>query len=328
MHGLLVVATLVAGCGDNLKPRIELVEYDDARRSAECERLVRCGLFDDQPTCEGYARPASRASLEGALATGVVDYDGAAAFECVELLATISCDATTREARIEPDACLNVFTGTIADGDTCALDEECVSAECETPVCPKNSCCPGTCTPTRTLADLGEGCGDSVTCGADAFCATNGTCTALRAVGQPCDEEDDCEFGLGCIGATELQSGACRALAVVGGQCPYQRCSEIGAACSASFTCVPAGLTGSTCSRSEDCSRFSVCDTTASTCRNTPTLGMSCTTRCAGTSWCDGTKCAVPLGLNEPCGANDQCATTFCAEGPVSDYCAPTAVCF
>ena len=195
-------------------------------------------------------------------------------------------------------------------------------------MCPKNSCCPGTCTSTPTITQLGATCGGSVTCGEDAFCAPDSTCTPLHGVGQSCDQQDDCNFGLACIGATDLQSGACRELAALGGQCPYQQCAEIGVVCSPSFTCVPAGLSGSACTRAEDCSRYSLCDTTRSVCMNTPTLGMPCTIRCAGTSWCDGTMCAVPLDLNEPCGANDQCATTFCDEGPVSDYCATTAVCF
>jgi len=325
---LLAAVVLLAACGDNLKPNLDLAEYLDARHSAECERLVRCGLFDAQATCEGYSRPESRAQLEGALGSGAVRYDGSAAFVCVEVLATISCDATTREARVAPVACQAVLRGTIADGEICAFDDECMSAACDAPVCPKYACCPGTCEPTRTVTELGGACGGSVTCSDDAFCSGDGTCTSLNGAAQPCNHEAECEYGLACVGATEFQSGSCRALPLLGGQCLYRRCAQIGATCSTSFVCVPSGLPGSACSRAEDCSPYSICDITSSSCENTPTLGMPCATRCAGNAWCDGTACSAPMDLNEPCGADDQCATTFCTEGPVSDYCAPVAVCF
>lgn len=326
MRRAVAAVAIVIGCGDNIQPSVELAELRAERTSAECERYVRCGLVADHATCVAYFRQRPIDSLLAAIAAGIVSYDGVAARRCFDALAKLSCDATTREVRIEPPECGAIFVGTRTANEECALDEECVSGECTTPTCLPDMCCPGVCAGALTEVALGDACGSDTVCSADAFCGDDGVCRSLAGVGQPCRNEAHCEFGLGCIGATELQAGACRALPHIGESCPYQRCAEIGLRCNGAFVCEAFGLPGNTCTDDSNCSSFSPCE--SSTCVATPGLGMPCTRTCGGESWCNGTECVELLQPNEPCGANNECASLYCSEGPIFDFCAERAVCY
>jgi len=331
MRAALAIALVgVAACGDNLEG-LTLDQLESARRAAECERYVRCGLFDDEQTCSTTFRKDFDPALPAAVEAGKIRFDPLAAAQCHRELAARSCDETAADNRALPASCDRVLVGTITAGATCLDDRTCATGDCEAPRCERDACCPGGCAAFAAPAAIGEACTARVGCVDGAACATDGTCRALAAMGGECRADVECAIGLACIGATELQAGACRALPKIGEACPYQRCAEIGARC-ASGTCVAIGLTGDACADDSACSEFYTCDPATSRCAPLPGDGAPCTGRCAGEAWCDLTgttgTCRAPQPNAAPCSASDQCATQYCEEGPIFDQCAQPALCF
>jgi hypothetical protein len=328
MRATVFAIAVLAACGDNITG-IPFDAYEDLAASARCDRLVRCGLFADRPTCDGYFRKRPDLGLAASINVGKVLFNGVAAEACQAALAAQSCDDSSREVRVPPPACARVFTGTLATGTECQRDQECRSGACDqNAACPANMCCPGTCV-ASARSDIDGPCATSANCVDDTFCGDDQLCHALSDVGEPCRRDADCNYGLGCINATEQMPGACRETPVIGGNCLYQRCGEIGATCK-SFSCVALGLPGAACVSNADCSPFTVCDPDAKVCANLPTLGTPCTGRCAGESYCEATllECVAPLSDGSPCGGGNECASLFCEEGPVFDACRTPALCF
>ncbi len=327
MRHLLLATLALAACGDNL-PGISLAELEASRHAAECERYVRCGLVTDEQTCTTFFRRELDPALVAMVDAGKLRYDPIAAAACNKQLAALSCDATTAEARAVPAVCKTVLIGTINAGATCLDDRECATGRCDAPRCAPDACCPGGCSSYAAPAKLDELCDLEVGCVDGAFCGADKLCHALGAIGGACDADLHCAPGLACIGATDLQAGACRPLPKIGESCPYQRCAEIGARC-AGQSCVKVGITGDACTTDTDCSEFHLCDPASRRCTDTPTLGETCTGRCAGEAWCEAAgMCRAPQPNAAPCTADDQCATQYCAEGPVFDACAQPAICF
>jgi len=320
---------LATACGDNLTGT-PIEEFQAEADAARCAYLVRCGLFASADTCGAFFRDRPDVDRDAALAAGKVYYNGVAAQRCHAALAELSCDAASREGRVLPAACDEIFNGLVDDGDACAFDTECRSERCDTTGCEPFTCCSGTCLATRERAAIGKGCEVSADCVVDAYCAPEGVCQRLVGEGGSCDVDGDCDYGLACIGASELMPGNCRAMPLVGESCPYLRCAEIGATCNASHVCVPLGLPGAACASAADCSPFARCDVASGTCADVPTLGQACEGTCAGEAFCEaGSKtCVAPLANTTPCTSDNQCASLFCGEGPVFDACADQQACF
>jgi hypothetical protein len=320
---LAALALALIACGDDL-PGLRFEDFADAQRAAECTRDVACGLFADEATCLAYFRARPDRDLAAAVANGKVRYDAQRAEQCVDALATRGCDLTRRADRVVP-ACAQVLTGTLADGASCAFDDECGSGECDAPVCSPATCCLGTC--AAPLAD--HACRRDDQCGVDEFCGDDHGCHARALAGATCEADAACADGLGCIGATELMPGNCRELPHVGEPCPYLRCADLGAVCS-SGTCVAVGLPGAACATHTDCSPFALCDAGSLRCIDVPTVGMPCEGTCAGEAWCDLDSthtCVAPRPDGEFCTASDQCASLFCQENVVFDQCTTEPVC-
>lgn len=324
-----VVLVVVFGCGDNLTGT-PLEDFDAERARARCDQLVRCGLFTDDATCATFFRKRPDADLVAALAAGVVRYEGVNAKQCNDELAAMSCDTSARDARIRTEACERMFVGTIAAGAQCAFDDECASGSCNIPVCPE-ACCRGTCRVAHETRAIGAACEIDGDCADDAFCGEDLVCHALVSVGGLCEDDTECEYRLGCIGASELMAGNCRELPLVGEPCPYLRCAELGAVCTAARMCVALGLPGAPCASAADCSPFARCDLAGGVCVDVPTLAMPCTSSCGGEAWCDfavsGT-CEPPKQNGAPCGSDDQCASLDCQQGPAFDSCGDRPLCF
>ena len=316
---------LLASCGDNTVTKLPLEDFLSGRQAAECTRLARCGLFSSASVCNAYFRTPFRANVVSAVEKHKLGYDGAAAIECLEALAAAGCDKTQRDARDIP-ACEKVFTGRVSDGAACAFDQECKSQLCNEPLCLRDRCCFGTCTPTVESA-VGGPCEIDAQCVEGAYCGKQKICNALARENMTCDDLDGCDFGLACVGVTDLDNGTCRRLPLIGEECPYRLCAEMGAACSPTFTCVAIGLPGAPCMLDRDCSSFAECDETTGKCIETPHVGESCVVFCAGESWCSGLSCVEPLRNGEMCTADDQCTSLYCAEGIVFDECTEPAVC-
>jgi hypothetical protein len=328
---LLLVGSLLPACGDDLDA-LTITDLEAARRQAECTRFVRCGLFDDVDNCTTFFRKTQDVSLLPSIDAGKLRFDPVAAVTCNRELANRSCDVTAADARELPAVCKHVLIGTVPASQTCAADRECQTGRCDAKTCSRSTCCFGGCEAYVAPAALGAACDRTAGCVAGAFCTREGTCAALSAADGACELDTDCVAGLGCVGATELQSGTCRQLPKIGESCPYQRCAEIGARCDGS-TCVAYGLAGAACTVSAECSEFRICDPSSHRCVDKPTLGMPCTESCRGEAWCDFAAgpvgiCRAPSSNAAPCGASEECATRYCEEGPIFDQCASPAVCY
>ena len=329
MRWLAVAIALACGCGDNIAGT-EVVDFDLEVYRARCAYLTRCGLFTDSDTCEAYFRLDPDESRIEAVKAGQMRYDAVAAKGCTEEMAELTCDQSTRDVRVESELCRQAFRGGLSPGKECAFDAECKSGECEGAECPAETCCYGTCTGLKEPSGIDGACESTRDCIDDAWCGEDKKCHALVAIAGECELDEQCEYGSGCIGATEFMPGACRTLPLLGEPCPYKRCAELGARCEMG-TCVPVGLPGDACDMDSDCSPHARCDQQAGMCLALETLGMPCITRCAGESWCDfdGTKtCREMKEDTTPCQNDAQCASGYCASGVFFRFCSARAVCY
>ncbi|HEY4176946.1 MAG TPA: Dickkopf N-terminal cysteine-rich domain-containing protein [Kofleriaceae bacterium] len=322
-----VIAALFAhltacGGGDG---GIKATDFQAAELDAQCERLVRCGLFSNQDACKGtLVNTFDRDVLPG-IDAKKVKFDGGKAQECIDALATTSCDVTTKEFREQPAACQAILTGTVADGQPCEIEAECISGTCDQPLCARESCCEGTCAATLVDAPAGAACMFDANCADALFCdKTDHTCHALVAAAGDCAGDNECKYGTACIGATDLQKGKCRALPAIGEACPYMLCADAGATCT-NGTCVAFALAPAACPMGTECSPFSRCVNGA--CVELPVLGEACEDRCQNGSWCNAGTCVGPRADGDACDNDDECPERFCAEGPVFDACAMPPVC-
>lgn len=254
-------------------PSLPYEELFDARVEAMCSVFVRCGFAENAELCaEGMTyQLLPTLYLDPIVANGTVQYDGEAAFACIDAIREASCDGSL--ARFFPDfhddACKQIFTGTLADQESCAHAVQCMSGECEDVQC-ELGCCEGTCVPAPLTAELGEPCAD-VDCVDDAYCSSetevcearkaegeacsgdqcqspslgcdDGVCTPPPGDGQPCTSY--CAFPYGCERDTDL----CRPMKTVGEPCdPSRSICAIGLTCDGDTnTCVAPGGVGTAC---------------------------------------------------------------------------------
>lgn len=314
---------------------IAQVDLDAELQQARCAHLARCKMVSDEASCMALLRVVPDPSVAAAIAAHKIDYDGERARACVAATAAQSCDVTSREARIPPIACVEMYRGRVADGEPCSIDVECASGTCDLPraECPDTGCCVGTCRAARS-GGAGDPCSTLRECRDGLVCGQDMQCRAPAAAGGVCHVDIECDDGLACVGGSGDIPGACRALPRVGEPCPYQRCAEENLRCDPdTHTCVPVGLRGDPCPRSTECTIHMECDATTQRCRDYPTLGMPCEGTCTGDSFCAlgagaaGT-CVALLANNTPCDGDQQCASSLCEEGPVFRSCVDLHVCF
>jgi hypothetical protein len=209
------------------------------------------------------ARGASDADLKKAIAAGRVKYDAVLAKSCADALAAPfavcwGADAPQRGPAPSPAACLQVFTGTVADGAACYLGAECASGECTL----AKGACPGAC--AKTLAS-GADCSGAGVCARGLICGQDsGTCQSPGAAGAACVDSGECVTGLRCSQghcALPLTSGAACA-PPNGGEdpcgdglyCPGNSCQsrvDTGVACTTPAT--PLSLASRQCKGNQMC---------------------------------------------------------------------------
>jgi hypothetical protein len=325
-----IAIALASGCGSS---SIQLEDLEAAAHEAECTRLVRCGLFVSVESCDAYSRAPPPSSYGPAQAAGRLVFDGESARRCEDALAAEGCDVTSREVRVMPEPCLTMFHGSVADGDRCSFDQECVSSRCELPLCEEGVCCVGMCGPSRPRGRVGDACDRTSEC-IDGFCDVDHTCHALGGAEASCSNDAQCDYGLACAQASPSLPGNCKTLPHLGDLCPYRRCADVNAICDATLHCVALGLPGSPCASQGDCSPFAECDMTNHVCIEPPTLGMPCNLACAGDAWCDRetqptvATCNALQPNGTPCDGADKCASHNCKPGPVFDSCQDYPICF
>jgi len=303
---------LVAACG---APTISIEDYPSAHLDVGCGFLVRCGVTTSIESCR-QTRAAVRfpADLLAAVDAGIVRWHGEAAEECLDRLEQVSCDRTSESYR--HFSCDPLLTGTLSDGQSCALHGECISGECWTESC-TDACCIGYCvgnTPPAVVA-IGEVCGISE-CEAGAWCE-NRLCVPLRGEGEACTYElnGECMYGLACIDKVctpPIESAASCTIA--------SECRMVGEQCSPRGMCGPLGQIGDLCISGNHCASHLVCDV-GSHCAPAPRIGEACgaySYECfdAG-AFCDAATrvCTLPKPDGAACTYRHDCQSGNCFEG-------------
>jgi hypothetical protein len=315
MRRLVLAIVLLGACSDDEGGPIDIDDLQTEVINTYCNLYVRCGLIDDLATCRTiYTDLEIDKDLVAAVDAGKVHYDPDKAREC---LASVSGSCERNQVNLGENnaACDETFSGTVGAGGQCAIDEECLSQNCDVPSCP-DACCQGTCVgdaPTPR-PKVGESCAMTFSC-SDSFCdTTTMICTAYRALGEACTTTSQCAQG-------SCTNSVCTAYPGEGEPCnatsTTSACSEVGLICSqTSNTCVAVGLTGDPCTTSRDCSPIYMCGA-AGTCQLRPRLGEACsqaTGSCIDHSYCEPTTmtCTAPKADGQPCGSDRECTSNNC----------------
>lgn len=212
----LVVWVLLIGCGGD--DGGGFVEVDDLGMElgiASCSLQFECctdaeimaqymGItFEGEPItteerCVAFANAVftsfAVAQYKESIAIGRMEYDGAAAADCIAAIESLSCaeySAGVNEG-IAP-TCRPFVIPKVADGGGCTQDHECTSDNCEgesTPLGGPNT--DGLCKPMPTA---GQSCDD--TCARGLYCGPDSSfgmdiCQALKADGEQCNRASEC----------------------------------------------------------------------------------------------------------------------------------------
>ncbi len=312
---VLALALLVACDDDGGSGPIPIDELEGAFINAACNFYAQCGLIDDATTCRALNLDIEiDPDVLAAVEAGKVIYHGDKARECLCIVGG-SCDRTQFDRNPGSAACDEMFEGTVAAGGQCALDEECISQDCNVPACP-DACCQGSCVgdapPARPI--VGESCAINNDCVASYCDFTTDICTAYKQVGEACNSSSQCATG-GCV------SSVCATLPGPGEPCNATAsgttCRDLGYVCSLSTsTCVPYGLTGDACVNERECSPLYDCDANQ-TCQLRSTLGDPCDPQsfgCIDNSYCDATTmlCTAPKADGAACTGDAECSSDNC----------------
>lgn len=312
-------AALFAGaCGGG---GVAVEDLDDEVVDAQCESLVSCGLLESVDDCRALiAGDIDLGDLLAGVEDGSIEYDGSAAADCLDDLAGASCDPSVEDNRTDNPACDAAFTGTLADGADCYINEQCQSGNCVAQGTCTEQCCLGACEAAEVDAGIGESCAQ-VNCADGGYCA-DGTCVALVGQGTDCTNDDMCDYGLLCLalndGPRQCNPPPGQGDPCVGGEsCPIQ-----GLQCSfADGTCQPVLHAGDTCDPQNDLCSFFVgsCDAETMTCTPWPVAGEACPNFiCGGGAWCDFDfetqmgQCMAPIANGGACTGDNQCESGNC----------------
>jgi hypothetical protein len=266
---------LLAACGGTTE--VPLERWGTSAADALCSWAVRCRHVPDTATCERLLDLRAydvRPALD-AVAAGVLAYNIDQGTRCVTSVAEAVCPA---EPFSDP-SCYRMFTGLVATGGACNSHFECAgNASCDDVSCDER-CCYGTCgTPTAPpedpppLARIGEGCATHSDCVADAYCETDGTCTAL-----PDEEGERCLYG--CLWGD-------------------LRCDV------ETLTCVKWDALGEPCGNCDPA--YAYCDVV---CRLRPGDGEACDAarRCIASATCEDGTCRARGTAGDPCSLDGHC---------------------
>jgi hypothetical protein len=277
--------------------------------------------------------------LQGAVDDHRVTYDGSKVAGCLDAVEKAGCGVFSNRIGT---LCDGVFTGTVASGGDCTLDEECKKDL----FCQVGSTCPGKCTP---LLAAGGDCKKSDSCKDGLICSdTSKTCIAPGAEGDTCGGTSgkECPANLVCVGATATQTGTCKTIDSVFAASDGASCDPTNAVfCKADLRCSLASVdqagkaawkcekpaTSQTCHLGypETCpfGQFCRLETTGSvdgTCKPLPGDGEACggtsaadtnKDKCAATALCVSGTCKAIQHLGGSCASDDECIGKLCKGG-------------
>jgi len=283
-----VLMLVLVGCGGE---GVSVHEWADARRAWQCRYYAQCGIVRDVATCDetNIGWYWTNPFLIEAVDDGRVKWDASGAERCLDQ--RVSCDMTRSDHWL---ICDSFTTGTLHDGETCAVGAECISRECAIPDDCSHLCCKGTCVgdtaPVPAL--LGDSCRASDCL--EGYC--NGdTCVPHLAEGARCPSSYACDDGLACVSGPG-DGGTCLPLSATGEQCKTG-CANVGDHC-IDGVCKRVKLLGEECTQHLDCSSLYICGDDGRCFDPGVATGESCaaTGRCAASdAYCDSStsKCEL-----------------------------------
>lgn len=323
---------------------IAVTEIEAAYKDAQCTYLVNCGTFATRDAClqaelSGGANYTLDPNIEAAIYGGHIVYNGSNVKACLDALANRSCDRTDATVREAPLECSLFFKGTRTAGQSCFIDQECVSQSCSGNS--GSACDPGQCigdtAPVVTRNPIGGNCVSQTGCVAGAYCDQDlAICTELKASGSTCTQDLECAYGTSCVGTTGAST--CAALPAVGQPCNTDGiCRDVGTYCDTTANqCKQYLLPGAQCTSSAQCSPYYPCDfaVTPNVCAQGPGLGEMCSGQTcfdAGT-YCDFNAstpvCVAKKAAGALCDNSQECADGFCDFNQSTPVCTAPVSCF
>ena len=334
---LVGLSTLLVSPGCNTgggggSGEIAYEDLDEAQLDALCDYLVRCGFASSAQIClDAWSRLISSSpDLDAAIENGTVIYDSTAAAACGQSVRNAGCGDFLSEGFASAEACDQVFQGTIEEGGTCWIDEQCVSEECELSDCAM-ACCQGSCVASAPEAAIGEDCLSGQSCVSGAHCDFDmGTCVADLSEGASCAGDNECASSLDCIAST------CQAPPGEGEACLDFQCASPYACDVDTGTCQPLRHENEPCNPTASiCSLGLVCNPDSNTCTLPGGVGSACDYdllgfNCGEGAYCDydfmldeGT-CQPLVADGEPCEGDTECLSFHCG---IEGTCGPEPVC-
>jgi hypothetical protein len=342
----------MAGCGNSTPASVPIEMLGSSYAAVSCGLIRDCygdavltALYgvSSEAACEtraaaGYVN-AALPRYQAAITMGTLSYDGTFAQDCLDAIHASGCAAITGRT---PDACNALFTGHVAAGGACAIDEECAGDA----YCLADAACPGTC---QAFGGPGASCTRDQACQQGLQCS-NGNCQTPGGVGASCQGMTgvDCNGGLICQGGTATQAGTCAATSTVFGAASGAACNvQMQQLCSTGISCIVMSATSQTCgpdnlasgaachlSAPDQCQPGFYCHgatvMAAGTCMALPAAGQPCATvpfgaSCADGSVCDSMMCVAVQANGGACPVDDDCFGGRCSAGScaVPTYCPP-----
>jgi hypothetical protein len=327
---VLACALFVTGCGGVSVNDLKTKDID-----ALCDRLVRCGAISSKAVCvAAYSQFLDDKQLKAGVANGSIKYDDGKAGDCIDALSNESCDASSKDARVQPQACTDAIKGNRKQGEMCYFGGQCTSGSCTPPQTCTMACCAGTCDmdPPAAVA-VGQSC-EAAPCVDGAYCDATAVCAALIPEGQACQSSFECSYGTVCAGTTTM---VCTKAPKVGDPCLVgtggNACVVTGLRCDSTMHCAQLLDPGATCDPQNNlCKQDLLCDATSLKCTTLPTDGQPCTQACSPPDRCvipqgaqTGT-CMPLLSNGSTCTSSDDCASGFCDTG-ATNTCIDEMVC-
>jgi hypothetical protein len=272
----LVSATGCGGSTDSNKTgSVSNNEWASKIAVAYCEGMVDCcsasGFTEDVSTCKSTVSSVLTAAL-GELKNKKVEFNDAAAADCVDAYRNAAVSCTSRDAaRSVNQVCKSAYVGTVALGGACSDSVECVpdpenDVTCDTGICTvQQSSSPfddiheklgDNCTTTcQSSSDGSRTCAASSTQTTGAcwtndglVCGSNGVCVTAPTIGQSCATGSFCADGSYCEGGVcieQTKTGSCATSSDACASSSYcddatQNCTPkkaAGAACDSDYEC-------------------------------------------------------------------------------------------
>ncbi len=205
MHKFLVVLAIAGGCSDSgtaTGDPVELTGLAASLSKASCSKSFECctateimaeygAMVTTEANCEsqigGLLSSLLVPSYQASVTAGRLEYDAAAAGDCVAAIESLTCAQYSGQA-MTASGCNTFLVPKVANGGACSQSYECTSGNCEgasagTP--PTDGMC-------KVKPTVGQTC--SLSCADGSYCQGT-TCVALQANGATCSDSSHCSSG-------------------------------------------------------------------------------------------------------------------------------------